>query len=37
MGDRVVKISFIALKINSVDPTQRNAIVSADDPLRRIS
>ena len=37
MDDRVVKISFIAARINSVNPTQRNAIVSADDPLRGIS
>ena len=33
MGDRVVIISFIAAKTNKTHPTERSAIVSADDPL----
>lgn len=37
IGDREVNISFIAARIKSASPTQRRAIVLADDPLSRIS
>lgn len=37
MGDREVKVSFIAARIKSVSPMQRRAIVLADDPLSSIS
>ena len=32
MGDLVVNISFIEARINSAHPTQRRAMVSAEDP-----
>ena len=32
MGDRVVNISFIEAINNSAHPTQRRAMVSAEDP-----
>ena len=33
IGDRVVKISLVVARTNSVHPKQRRVITSVDDPL----